>query len=151
MKLAEALAIRKDTQKEIEQLESRLLNNVRVQEGDEPSEDPKELEEEIHSCLNKLGKLIFSINKTNINTMSDGKTLTELMAKRDVLMMRVKILREVFRKATESQDRYSRSEIKMVTTINAKTIGYKINLYSKQLRELDMIIQTLNFSTELEE
>ena len=38
MKLAEALAIRKDTQKRIEQLKSRILNNVRVQEGDDPSE-----------------------------------------------------------------------------------------------------------------
>ena len=47
MKLAEALAIRKDTQKRIEQLKSRVLNNVRVQEGDMPSEEPKELMKEM--------------------------------------------------------------------------------------------------------
>lgn len=30
MKLAEALAIRKDTQKKIEQLKNRLMNNIRI-------------------------------------------------------------------------------------------------------------------------
>ena len=34
MKLAEALSIRKDLQKKIEQLKSRILNNVKVQEGE---------------------------------------------------------------------------------------------------------------------
>lgn len=47
MKLAEALAIRKDKQKKIEQLKSRVLNNVRIQEGDIPSENPAELMGEI--------------------------------------------------------------------------------------------------------
>ena len=34
MKLAEALSIRKDLQTRVEQLKSRLLNNVRIQEGE---------------------------------------------------------------------------------------------------------------------
>ena len=35
MKLAEALSIRKDLQKRIEQLKSRLENTVKVQEGEQ--------------------------------------------------------------------------------------------------------------------
>ena len=35
MKLAEALSIRKDLQKRIQQLGQRIQNNVKVQEGDE--------------------------------------------------------------------------------------------------------------------
>lgn len=151
MKLAEALAIRKDTQKKIEQLKSRLLNNVRIQEGDEPSEKPEELKEEIDKCLAKLGKLIYSINKTNMLTESYGKSLTEMMAERDVLNIRVQILRDVFNKASQSQDRYSRTEIKMVTTVDIKSLGHEIDKYSKQLRELDMKIQSLNFTTELKD
>lgn len=151
MKLAEALAIRKDTQKKIEQLKSRLMNNIRIQEGDEPSEKPEELKAEVDGCLNKLGKLIFAINKTNMLTESDGKTLTEMMAERDVLTMRVKLLRDIFDRASQSQDRYSRSEIKMITTVDVKELGHEIDQYSKQLRELDMKIQSLNFSTELKE
>ena len=37
MKLAEALSIRKDLQKRIQQLGQRIQNNVKVQEGDEPA------------------------------------------------------------------------------------------------------------------
>lgn len=149
MKLAEALAIRKDTQKRIEQLKSRILNNVRVQEGDSPSEEPKELMKEMDAYLNTLFALIFKINKTNMNTISEGRTITEMMAERDILSMRITSLREIFNKASESQERYSRSEIKMVTTIDIKPLGKKIDDLSKQLRELDMKIQTLNFTTEL--
>ncbi|MGI6243418.1 MAG: DIP1984 family protein [Prevotella sp.] len=151
MKLAEALAIRKDTQKKIEQLRSRLLNNVRIQEGDEPSESPAELMKELDSCLTRLQSLIYKINKTNMNTVSEGKTLTELMSEKDVLNLRIGALRDVFNKASESQDRYSRSEIKMITTIDIKALGRQIDEYSKQLRQLDIKIQGLNFSTELED
>lgn len=151
MKIAEALAIRKDTQKKIEQLKSRLLSNVRIQEGDEPSENPDELKADIDKNLAKLSKLIFNINKTNMHTEADGKTLTEMMAERDVLTMRVRILRDIFNRASQSQDRYSRSEIKMMTTVDIKALGHEIDQYSKKLRELDMKIQTLNFTKELED
>ena len=36
MKLAEALSIRKDLQKRIQQLETRIKSNVKVQEDEEP-------------------------------------------------------------------------------------------------------------------
>ena len=149
MILAEALAIRKDLQKKIEQLRSRLLNNVRIQEGDEPSENPTELLKELDSSLTRLQRLIFQINKTNMNTVSEGKTLTELMSEKDVLTLRTAALREVFNKASESQDRYSRSEIKMTTTIDVKALGRQIDEWAKQLRQLDIKIQSRNFSTEL--
>ena len=47
MKLAEALSIRKDLQKRVQQLGQRIQNNVKVQEGDEPSELPEELMKEL--------------------------------------------------------------------------------------------------------
>ena len=151
MKLAEALAIRKDTQRRIEQLKSRILNNVRVQEGDDPSENPLELIKELDSSLNQLQKLVYLINKTNMHTVCEGKTLTQLMAEKDVLAMRINALRDIFNKASESQDRYSRSEIKMVTTIEIKPLGNQIDKLSKELRELDIKIQGLNFTTDLED
>ena len=81
MKLAEALSIRKDLQKRIQQLGQRIQNNVKVQEGDEPKEQPAELMKELDSCLSQLQELIWRINATNIETKNgEGKTLTELMA-----------------------------------------------------------------------
>ena len=43
MKLAEALSIRKQLQQLIQQVEQRIKSNVKVQEDDEPLEDPNEL------------------------------------------------------------------------------------------------------------
>ena len=149
MKLAKALSIRKDLQTRISDLSSRLVNNVRIQEGDEPAEDPKDLLKELDSCLKQLEEYIYRINLTNMRTMSGEKTLTQLMAERDVLTKRVQILREVFNQASSSSERYSRSEIKYVTTIDVKAMGKQLDKLSSQLRSLDVEIQSINFATEL--
>ena len=97
-----------------------------------------------------MQELIWRINATNIETKnSEGKTLTELMAQKDVLTMRISTLRSVFDTASSSQDRYSRSEIKMVTVVDVKELSKQIDEYSAQLRKLDIEIQALNFQTEL--
>lgn len=150
MKLAEGLSVRKDLQTRIEQLKVRLLNNMKVQEGDEPSERPEDLLKELDGCLKQLQDLMFRINATNMHTVKDGRTLTEMMAAREVLGKRVQILREAFDRATQSQDRYGRNEIKYVMTVDIPVLRKQIDKYSKQLRELDMEIQALNFATELE-
>lgn len=150
MKLAEALSLRKDCQKKIEQLRMRIINNVKVQEGDEPSENPEELMEELDSSLKQLQSLIFRINVTNMKTVNNGKTLTELLADRDVLSKRIQTLREIFDNASSGQDRYSRSEIKIVTTINVKALRRQIDRLSTDLRVLDIEIQSLNFTVEVE-
>ena len=150
MKLAEALSIRKDLQKRLQQLGQRIQNNVKVQEGDEPSEQPTELLRELDDCLKRLEELIWRINATNMQTRNaEGLTLTQLMAQKDVLTMRIGTLRSVFDTASSGQDRYSRSEIKMVTVVDVKQLGKQIDEYSAKLRQLDIEIQSLNFLTEL--
>ena len=135
----------------IEQLKVRLLNNMKVQEGDNPSEQPADLMTELDTCLVQLEEMIYRINATNMHTEKDGRTLTEMMAERDVLGKRLQVLREVFDRASQSQDRYGRNEIRYVTTIDVPALRKQIDSYSQQLRKLDMEIQTLNFSTDLEE
>lgn len=150
MKLAEALSIRKDLQKRIQQIGKRLEDNVKVQEGDKPSENPDELMKELDGCLNKLEDLIWHINLTNVKTIDEtGKTLTQLMAEKDVLTLRISTLRNTFERASSQQERYSRSEIKMVTIVDVKQLSNQIDEYSAKLRKLDIAIQTLNFQTEL--
>lgn len=149
MKLAEALSLRKDLQTRIEQLKVRLLNNVKVQEGEQPTEDPKELMAELNGCLDQLETLIFRINATNMQTSEDGKTITQLNAERDVLKMRVDFLRNLSNNASQLNNRYSRTEIKTVATIEVKPLRKQIDKLSEALRKLDLKIQTLNFTTEL--
>ena len=149
MKLAEALSIRKDLQTRIEQLKVRIINNVRIQEGEQPAEDPTDLMKDLDSCLKQLEEIIYHINVTNMHAKSGDKTLTQLMAERDVLTKRVQVLREVFNQASSSSERYSRSEIKYVTTIDVKAMGKQLDKLSSQLRSLDVEIQSINFATEL--
>lgn len=149
MKLAEALSIRKDLQKRIDQLQVRLCRNAKIQEGDEPAEEPSELLKELNTCLNQLQNLILKINEANIRIVKDGKSLTEMLAEREVLLKRIGVLREVFATASQSQDRYSRSEIKFVSTVDVKDLNKTIDGYSQQLRKLDIAIQQLNFSEEV--
>ena len=150
MKLAEALSIRKDLQKRIQQIGKRLEDNVKIQEGDEPAENPKELMKELDECLKQLENLIWRINLTNVQTVNEaGKTVTQLMAEKDVLSLRLSALRGTFDRASSQHDRYSRSEIKMITVVDVKQLSKQIDEYPAALRKLDMEIQTLNFQTEL--
>ena len=150
MKLAEALSIRKDLQKRIQLLEQRIKNNVKVQEDEDPLEDPNELMKELHSCLIQLEELIGRINLTNINTKNaDGLSITQLIAKKDTLTMRISMLRSIYNEATTILSRYSPTEIRQECVIDVKQLSKQIDEYSSRLRKLDMEIQGLNFMTEL--
>ena len=149
MKLAEALNLRADLQKRIAQIKERLSNNVKVQEGDEPAESPEDLFAELDSALKDLEDLVFRINRTNLNTVAGGKSLTELIAAKDILSLRISILREVLENANVRSDRFSRSEIRFVRTVDVAALQKQIDSLSKQLRELDVTLQQANWNTDL--
>ena len=152
MKLAEALSLRKDLETRVSAIKERLENAVRVQEGDEPAEDPKELMSELDSCLERLERLIYNINVTNIHIVADdGRTMTKLLAERDVLNKRITILRNTFERASKPVDRYSCNEIRMVTKIDVKSLRRELDKYSQQYRQLDNEIQMMNFKFDLVE
>lgn len=148
MKLAEALSIRADLQQKVCQLKGRLKDSAKVQEGDKPSENTEDLFKELDSCLVKMENLIYRINFTNMQTMHDGETLTKMIARKDVLNLRLSVMREVMKYMLET-DRYGRNEIKYVRTIDVTELHKKIDSYAKQLRELDLKLQELNWTTDL--
>ncbi len=82
MKLAEALQERADLNRKIEQLKARLNNNVLVQDGEKPVEEPELLKQELDAAIARLSYLITQINLTNCATKVDGQTLTELIAQK---------------------------------------------------------------------
>ncbi len=149
MKLATALSERADLQRRLSQLQSRLSNNAKAQEGEAPSEDPKALLKELDAILERLEKLMAAINLTNSRTVFDGKSVTELLAKRDCLSRRVSVMRTFLDAASEKVDRYSRTEIKIVSTVDVAKLQKQVDADSKALRELDEQIQALNWTTEL--
>ena len=149
MKLAEALILRADLQKRIAQLKGRLKDSARVQEGDTPAEEMSALYEELEHCLAELENLIYHINMTNVQTLHEGVSLTRMMASKDVLTTRISVYRELIEHVTDQGTRYGRNEIKYVRTIDVAELRRTTDQYSKQLRELDMRIQQLNWTTEL--
>ena len=151
MKLAEALIIRADIQKRIAQLKGRLKDSAKVQEGDTPAEDVNELTNELDALLLQLEDLIYRINVTNMQTMHEGESLTHMMARKDVLTTRLGVMRELVAHVTESDTRYGRNEIKYVRTVDVAALRRSTDEYSKQLRELDTQIQSLNWTVDLVE
>ena len=94
MKLANALSQRAELQERIRQLEGRLLNNAKVQEGESPAEDPQELLGELEEDYAKLEQLIAAINRTNSCTLVEGVPLSDLLARRDCQKNKLQGLRE---------------------------------------------------------
>ncbi|MCI8342311.1 MAG: DIP1984 family protein [Firmicutes bacterium] len=149
MKLATALSERAELQRHLSELETRLNNNSKVQEGEAPSEAPELLLKELDETLTRLEELICRINLTNAMCKHNGKTLTELIGQRDCLKKRISIMRSFLDSASRKTDRYSKTEIKIVSTIPVSKLQKQVDKFSKELRETDGKIQELNWTTEL--
>ena len=149
MKLATALSERADLQRRISELGGRLNNNAKVQEGEKPAEEPEVLLKELNDCLLRLEELMARINKTNNMTRAGDQTITDLIAKRDCLKTRVKIMRDFLNASSDMVNRYSKTEIKICSTVSVAELQKKVDAWSKQLRETDEKIQELNWLTEL--
>ena len=149
MKLAEALQARSDLKKQLNQLEYRMSNNALVQEGEQPNEKPSELFKQYNDGLKQLEELIIRINLTNSRAKVDGVTLTELIARRDTLKQKIDAYRSVLASASSNTSRATRTEIKVLSTINVESFQKDVDRMSKELRELDNKIQEANWKIEL--
>lgn len=149
MKLAEALSLRADLQKRVNELKVRFKDSAKVQEGDTPAEDLAALDVELNTALEELEDLIYRINATNMRTVHEGETVTRLMARKDVLAMRVQLMKEVLSHVVEGDARYGRNEIKTVRVVDVPNLRRRTDAAARELRELDMKIQALNWSVDL--
>ena len=149
MKLAEALALRSDLQKRLEQLKQRLVKNARIQEGDTPVEDPAELQAELEKSAQELTLLIQRINRTNAQSPFGTGTLADSLAERDVLKIRYTAYRELANAASTAQGRTTRSEVKFISTVSVASTQRKADDLARHYRELDTRIQEMDWLTTL--
>ncbi len=157
MKLAEALQERADLNTRISQLRERIRNNALVQEGEKTPENPDELIHQLNSCIRDLCGLITRINLTNSTTSvrensltgEKEKTLTELIAERDTLTLKLSVYRDIVSEASSSVYRARGTEIKVLPAVNVQKLQKEIDQMSKQLRLTDNTIQETNWTTEL--
>lgn len=149
MKLAEALQERADLNRKIEQLKARLSAYALVQEGEMPAENPIDLKKELDGVMERLAYLIEHINMTNAETMIGGKSLTSLIAKKDMLTMKISAYRDTVRAASQTTYRARNSEIRIRSSISIRSWQKEIDTLSKELRVLDNSLQENNWKTEL--
>ena len=135
MKLAEALRERKQLQIKMGTLRQKLIDNAIYQEGSKPVEDPAEL--------------IKRINATNSSVKVGDFLLGDLVVDRDTRIMEVTALNNLIDQASQVSNRYSRSEILVLPSINVKETQKKVDQLAKDIRELDNLIQATNWNTEL--
>lgn len=149
MKLAEALIQRADCQKKIAQLRQRLNRSAKVQEGEQPPENPQELLVELENALADLTTLIQRINRTNSNTLFENGTLSDALAQRDTLATRRSVLDSLIQEAAITHNRYSRSEVRFVSTVDIAALQRQVDSASQAYRLLDSQIQALNWQVDL--
>lgn len=150
MKLAEALILRADSQKRLAQLRDRLGRNALVQEGESPAEPPAGLLAEYEQVAAQWLDLVQRINRTNSTTPLDGvQTIADAIARRDNLKERWSAYSSLASQASVSQQRYGRSEIKMLPAVNVVDIQRVADGLAREHRDLDSRIQAANWATEL--
>lgn len=149
MKLAEALQLRADLNRTINQLNNRLNTNAIYQEGEKPNEDPKELLTQLNSSVEQLQKLISQINITNVKTVVEGRTVTEMIAEKDCLSTKIRIYTDLVEAASSNTRRATRTEIKILPSVDVKSMQKEIDSMSKKLRLLDNKIQQTNWTVDL--
>ncbi len=149
MKLAEALQERADLNRKIDQLRSRMGNNALVQEGELPAEDPMALKQELDGCIERLAMLVSRINLTNCRTVAAGRTLTEMIAQKDALSLKLTVYQNLVHAASRTVDRARGSEIKIRATLPVAELQKQVDVMAKKLRLLDNRLQETNWTTEL--
>ena len=151
MKLAEALQERADLNRKIEQLKDRLCSNALVQEGEKPVENPETLKRELDESVSRLTWLMARINLTNCRTMADGMTLTELIAKKDALLVKLHAYRDVVYAGSQTAYRARNTEIRIQSAVSVPACQPELDRMAKEVRELDHRLQQSNWPTDLTE
>ena len=154
MKLAEALSLRTNAARRMEQLRARIASNARYQEGEEPPDDAAALLAEADGVVDEFESLIRRINRTNASaTIGPDGTLTDALARRDALRWRRHILTTAADAAAGNSQsghtRQLRSELKMLSALPVADLHGRADQVARELRELDVRIQRANWEVDL--
>jgi hypothetical protein len=117
-----------------------------------PAEDAAALLTEAGEVLGELESLIRRINRTNAATQVEGGTLTDALARRDVLRLRHSVVSSAAGAAAGDGQRgfrQLRSELKMIPALPVAELRGQADDLARQLREVDILIQRTNWEADL--
>ena len=154
MKLAEALALRAEATRKIEQLRGRIVANARYQEGEEPSEDAVSLLAQTGEACARLESLISRINRTNAAAPLGGGTITDAIARRDMLKVQHSVITSAADAAAKRDagwggHRQLRSELTYISALPVSELRAQADDVARRIRELDTDIQRTNWEVDL--
>ena len=150
MKLAEALLLRAEYRDKLDNLQQRILANMKVQEGDRPHEEPKALLDESMELHRTMCALVQRIDRANATIcLPGGETISQALARRDMLRKQRGLLSDIAAAASQRDYRLTHSELRMQTTLDLGAIQKEMDRLAKAYRELDGMIQGVNWTTEL--
>lgn len=167
MLLAEALAARKDTTKEIDALAGRLKAAVlRYEDEGSPSDDPAEVVAQLDRALHRFETLTVRINRANNSTRVtfDGRELSlmEAIALRERILLEAKARRGAVTAIEEATGagragarwpsaRRGKDELREIPTVELRDERRTADSLSEAVRRLDIAVQQRNWTTELPE
>lgn len=162
MRLAEALIERANLNKIAQDLLGRVNANLVVEEGETPDEDPVVLMSELASVQTRFGELVKAINRTNtmatITWSSLGEvSIADAVVHRDFLDERVKSLRTILGNLSSNPNRRNdyrmfgeeAERVKYTRLIQPAEVRAEMDALSRARRELDTLIQSANWGTDL--
>jgi hypothetical protein len=152
MKLAEALALRAEATRRIAQLRGRIVDNARYQEGEEPAEDAASLLAQTGEACAELESLIRRINRTNTAARLGQGTITDALARRDVLKLRHGVITAAADAAAGRErgwNRHLRSELTFISALPVADLRTQADDVARRIRELDTDIQRTNWEADL--
>ena len=154
MNILEAITLKKDLEKRIENLGSRYVGNLTVLKGGKPHEDPNELLKEMDKSIIQLNDLCYRIDAADLYVKnSTGKTLIELVIERESLYRRLNILRSALNEVTVgSFSEYAYNTKKLVEfdiIVSIESITKLVNETEEQFRQVTSEIQKLDVKTEI--
>lgn len=168
MLLAEALAARKDSIKEIEDLRDRLTASVvRYEDQDSPADDPETVANDLTRSLDRFQSLSVQINRTNNETLLrfEGRemNLMEAIALRERLVLEAKARHgavEAIETASGAgkagrrgwlSPRRTKDDVREVLRVELRSTRRAADDVSEAVRRLDLAMQQRNWTTELRE
>ncbi|MDN5930432.1 MAG: DIP1984 family protein [Pseudonocardia sp.] len=153
MKLAEGLAGRAAGGGGGKHMRGGSAASARYQEGEEPAEDAAALLVEAEEALVELESMIRRVNRTNAATdLGDDGTMTDALARRDVLRLRHAVLTDAADAAAGRGGggyRQLRSELRQLSALPVAELRARADGVARDVRELDVRVQRANWEVDL--
>lgn len=156
MKIAEALARRKDIQEVITDLSLRIAGSATVQQGDTADEQPDALIEMARPLLAERAALTHRIFVANLHAtfifQGTVYTISEALAE----MERLKALHMLWKTGVENAStyarrRFSRDDVLQQRVVDTARWRVARDETAKTMRELDLALQMANWTLDVDQ